>query len=547
MSRWGIIAERYSRREKNIRMQQVIDSINQDSDYWNTFSINDNDIDFINNYLFENETPRTARELSPVLFEARIEREKQRELDLHANKGKIYIPLENYKVDEDLVFPQLEWSEGKVISVRQGINPDIASFSVMEVEFAGKQIRQFAFELADHKLNTLSDANEENEEGVKKEIFAKVGGNIESKLESALLKDKGLVRIAGRWFPKSLLVDINIGHLNLAEAVLDEVNGGPLDTETIMKQMEMPEGINSNLLEFSMNYALQEDSRFDEVGPAGQVLWCLERLEPESVRKVPAELKFNVDNAEITDLSDDLKSLEYELDDELSELSNVEEVLQEEVTICLTYPHWRAGTLPVSARINPFIPYAYESERIRFALIDSKSKEEIPAWVVRKNKYVFGLKDLYDQYELLPGSLIRLKRSKKPGFIIFEPLVHRPKKEWIRTVLVGRDGGIVFATLKQNVTAEFNERMIVAVPDVAGVDTAREKFSKNKKSFKDNVYTVMKDLSKLNLQGHVHAQELYSAFNIVMRCPPAPLFSQLVTDERYTHVGDLHFRIEEAG
>jgi hypothetical protein len=547
MSRWGIIAERYSRREKNIRMQQVIDSINQDSDYWNTFSINDNDIDFINNYLFENETPRTARELSPVLFEARIEREKQRELDLHAGKGKIYIPLENYKVDEDLVFPQLEWSEGKVISVRQGINPDIASFSVMEVEFAGKQIRQFAFELADHKLNTLSDANEENEEGVKKEIFAKVGGNIESKLESALLKDKGLVRIAGRWFPKSLLVDINIGHLNLAEAVLDEVNGGPLDTETIMKQMEMPEGINSNLLEFSMNYALQEDSRFDEVGPAGQVLWCLERLEPESVRKVPAELKFNVDNAEITDLSDDLKSLEYELDDELSELSNVEEVLQEEVTICLTYPHWRAGTLPVSARINPFIPYAYESERIRFALIDSKSKEEIPAWVVRKNKYVFGLKDLYDQYELLPGSLIRLKRSKKPGFIIFEPLVHRPKKEWIRTVLVGRDGGIVFATLKQNVTAEFNERMIVAVPDVSGVDTAREKFSKNKKSFKDNVYTVMKDLSKLNLQGHVHAQELYSAFNIVMRCPPAPLFSQLVTDERYTHVGDLHFRIEEAG
>ena len=296
-----------------------------------------------------------------------------------------------------------------------------------------------------------------------------------------------------------------------------------------------------------MNFALQEDSRFDEVGPAGQVLWCLERLEPEGVREIPSELKFTFSDELCCDLSEEMKALELNLDDELSEIEQQEKSQVKEVIICLTYPHWRAGTLPVSVRVDSFIPYAYESERIRFSFVEAKSKEEFPAWVVRKNRYVYGLKDFYDQHELLPGSLLRLRVSKDPGTIIIDPMTHRPKKEWIRTVLVGRDGGIVFATLKQSVTAEFNDRMIVAVPDVAGVDVAREQFAKNKKTLKDNVFAIMKDLSKLNLQGHVHAQELYSAFNIISRCPPAPLFMQLISDPRYTHVGDLHFRIEETG
>ncbi len=37
-----------------------------------------------------------------------------------------------------------------------------------------------------------------------------------------------------------------------------------------------------------MDLALQEDARFDEVGPAGQVLWYLKRLEPEEARETPS-------------------------------------------------------------------------------------------------------------------------------------------------------------------------------------------------------------------------------------------------------------------
>ena len=49
--------------------------------------------------------------------------------------------------------------------------------------------------------------------------------------------------------------------------------------------MELPANVNPKLVEFSLDLALQEDPRFDEVGPAGEVLWYLHRLEPEEVRQ----------------------------------------------------------------------------------------------------------------------------------------------------------------------------------------------------------------------------------------------------------------------
>lgn len=53
-----------------------------------------------------------------------------------------------------------------------------------------------------------------------------------------------------------------------------------------------------------MNYALQDDDRFDEVGPAEQVLWCLRRLEPDYVREVPSWLQYVEIEHDRLDLSD---------------------------------------------------------------------------------------------------------------------------------------------------------------------------------------------------------------------------------------------------
>jgi hypothetical protein len=523
----------------------TISPLNLTEDYWNSFSVSKNDIDFINNYLFENETPQTANELVPQLIKERINQEELLVKKKQKDRGKTYLPGDKFKVGEKLVFPKFDWEEGKVTDIRSGINPSIGEFEVLSVEFEKSQIRLFAGSLPDHKLNKSLDEDENKKDSGVDNILQSHGSSIEDNLEKSLTSEEGLVRIAGRWFTKALLIDISVGHLNLAEAILDEANGQPLSTSEILENIEIPGNVNKNLLEFSMNYALQEDKRFDEIGPAGDVLWCLERLEPENVRKVPVQLRYTPIEYDRTVLTDQMLSLEAELDDELSDLDSSETNFAESTTISLTYPHWRAGTLPVSRKVKPLIPFAYESERIRFTLVDQKNNDEIPAWVVRKNRYVYGLKDYFEKKGLIPGSLISIHKSKKPGIVVIEAKTHRPTKEWVRTVLVGRDGGIVFAMLKQNINADYNERMIIAVPDVENLDTAREQFAKSKITFEDGVSTIMRDLTKLNLQGHIHAQELYSAVNVVMRCPPGPLLSILSTRENFIHVGDLHFRLED--
>jgi hypothetical protein len=95
--------------------------------------------------------------------------------------------------------------------------------------------------------------------------------------------------------------------------------------------------------------------------------------------------------------------------------------------------------------------------------------------------------------------------------------------------------------LKQSITAEFNERMAIHVPDFKSLDPVWEK----KRPFEELVLLVMRELTKSNPQGHVHAQELYAAVNLVRRVPPAPLFVLLEANPVFKHVGDLHFRLDE--
>jgi hypothetical protein len=86
---------------------------------------------------------------------------------------------------------------------------------------------------------------------------------------------------------------------------------------------------------------------------------------------------------------------------------------------------------------------------------------------------------------------------------------------------------------------------VVAVPDVAGVDAACEQIHKQKIPYNKLVANMMKELTKLNVQGHIHAQEVYSALNIIRRCPIGPLLVHLAQTPKYKHVGDLHYRISD--
>ena len=166
----------------------------------------------------------------------------------------------------------------------------------------------------------------------------------------------------------------------------------------------------------------------------------------------------------------------------------------------------------------------------------------MPGWVVREHGYVFGLREWYRANDLMPGSLVRIRRGENPGEVTIEAKPYRTK-DWVRTVIIGADGGMVFAMLKQSISAEFNDRMAFAIPSLEAVDQLW--LQDRKRPFEKLVADMIREMSKLTPQGHVHAQELYSAVNIVRRVPPAPLFALLGSKPEFTHVGDLHFRLND--
>lgn len=511
------------------------------STYWENLQINRQDVEYLHTYLFENETPLTARELMTIFVNERVRAERAAEQARRQAGGKTYFPKESYQVGESIVFPALDWKHGKVTAARAGQNPEIGSFDVLTVELEDGNERLFASNLPQHALNDQPATMEEpgfDAESILKEY----GSGIEKKLEAAFREDDDLVKIAGRWFPRALLIDVNVGHLNLAEAVLDMSGGEPLPTSALLKEVALPEGVNPKLAEFSLNYALQEDDRFDEVGPAGQVLWCLRRLEPDGVREVPSFLRYTPIEYDPEDMTLQMVALEKQLDDELTDADIPTQPDARDVTISLIYPHLRAGTLPLSARVRSLFPTAYESPRVRFTLVDGKTKQKMPGWVVLENRYVYGLREWYKANELIPGSLVHIRRSDNPGEVIIEAQQYRAK-DWVRTVIVGADGGVVFAMLKQSISAAFNDRMVFAIPSPEAVDQLWER--ERKRSFEQLVVSMVRELSKLTPQGHVHAQELYSAINIVRRVPPGPLFATLANKPEITHVGDLHFRLND--
>jgi len=72
------------------------------------------------------------------------------------------------------------------------------------------------------------------------------------------------------------------------------------------------------------------------------------------------------------------------------------------------------------------------------------------------------------------------------------------------------------------VTCAYDERMVIKTPDFSVLDPLWEKYNKSTYPLEKIALPIMRDLARLNPQGHVHAEELYSAVNVVKRCPPQP-------------------------
>ena len=511
----------------------------QSPDYWGSrFTLSGDDRELLLNLFVEDEQPRSSDELAQALIRHRVELEEYAIRRKRQAQGTLYQPKRSFQVDEQVVFPALDFAVGRVADIRAGYNPDVAvPFKVIQVSMEGGDVREFAAELVDdHRLNDDAVLLSPTDELVPpEEIYVRYKETFVPHLRELLRNSPEFVWLAGKWFPRSLLVELNEGQLNIAEAVLDMNGGGPLPTEALLPELGMPAEVNRALQIFSVNYALYIDERFDEVGPAGEVLWFLNRLEPPQVITTPAWLKYTPLDMPHNTLTPDLVRAVRSIDDELSQLSAPDEPV-DEVTFMLLYPHRRSGTVPLSPTIAKLFPSG-RTHRIRFLFEDARTGTRWPGWVVRERNYAFGLDEWYTANEVPAGAYIELRRGSEPGVVVVGLQGNRLRREWVR-VAVLKEGQLTFEMLKRPIPCDYDEQMIVFVDDAESIDKLWQHVDERGTYMPDLLEQLLPELAKLSPQGNVHARTLYAAINLIKRMPPGPLFAALITQTKFRAMGD---------
>ncbi|MDQ7025965.1 MAG: hypothetical protein Q9P44_10450 [Anaerolineae bacterium] len=509
------------------------------------FTISDEELDYLVNVLLERETPMTTRELAHLLIETRLQK-AQDLLTKQYKDTQVYIPAKQYDVGTRLVFTEMALATATVTAVRSGNNETYGAFDVIAVKFdeanhnIGANPREFAANLAtEHILNTVIEENPltTNSDIDIDETLEANNAHILRTTLAALKEHSALERVAGFWFPRELVMDCDMGVMHLSEAVLDMAGGGPLAPEDIIEQIGGLGDAPLKLQVFSLNFALNNDDRFDEVGSLGQVMWFLNRMEPEAVREIPELLQYTPIEYDDDLLSDEIFDLETELDDEHTPIEF--EGRLPKATSALIYPHRQLGTLPLNAKTRTVFPVA-RTPRIHVELVDETDGETFSGWVVHNHKYVFGLLDYYTKHSLPIGADISVKLGEEESQIIVSHEAYNPRTEWIR-ILTPKNNQITFEQKKRAIGAEYDELMIIGVDDIEAVN-------KLAKTYKDKTIVsilreLITELAKLSPQGTVHAVTLYSAVNVIRRCAPGPIFALLTANPDFEDVGNHYWKL----
>ena len=512
----------------------------ENPDYWGSaFKITDSDIEQIYNYFLEIEKPQPVEEIARVIIAHRLAEEKTRIERLLADRI-IYRPKKSYATGDALVFPVMKFAQGKVTAVRPGFNPSYGKFNVIQVNIKNKQ-REFAADLdIDHPLNLEKDILAALESPDIDSYYEQYGSQVKAKISQALESREEFVRLGRRWFVRVLMAEVNVGHLHLTQAILEMNDGGPLPLSAILPDLDMDSSLDDAVQAFSLNYALLQDDRFDEVAPKGQIDWFLREMEPDEVQNMPERLVYNPAPYDRALLSPQLRLLEQELDDEWSAIEA--EVNAESVVFTLMYPHRAVGAIPLSSRIKPLFSLSRQP-RQRFILMDDKTGEKIVVWVVQEHRAIYGLKEWYDKNELPIGGFVHLETGPEPDVLKIGYDRRRPKKEWVRLATVSNNH-IKFEHLRRAVGCGYDDLLIVGTDVVAAIDALWRRAAANQRSIASLLAEIFPELARLNPQNTVHAKTLYSAINMLRRLPPGPVFAELVSHPAFQPVGDHYWRFD---
>ena len=515
----------------------------QSESFWKKeFVVDADDLEHLYSLFLEDGSPRTLQELTLALIQGRCQREEaaiRRELA----RGTVYQPQASYAVGEQIVFPALDFAVGTVVGEREGHNPEYGDFKVIRVHLEGQEgEREFAAQLRQpHRLNLTPEA--ENHLVSAEDIYKRHGATVQQQLLDYLLAGTEFAHFGDQWLPRVALVEVHVGHLNIAEAVLD-VNNRPMSLDALLQEVDLSTDASFSTRLFSLNYALSRDARFDDVGYEDQVLWYLRRLEPPEVIYHPRRLLYTPQPYERGGLIEDLLQLEREIDDEHTALIAPPALTEDTMVVTLNYPHHRVGTLPLIARTRPFFPRG-STQHTRITFVDRSTGKEMPGWVVHQYHYVYGLEEWYKAHDIPVGGYVKLERTGDPLVVGVDYIPRRMRREWVRVANV-EDGRLVFEMRKMPISCEYDEFMVVGEADEARVDELWVQTEEAGKSIFDVMCDVFPEIAKLNPQGTVHAKTLYSVVNILRRCPPGPIFAELAQQSCFQSVGGGYWIYDES-
>ena len=95
--------------------------------------------------------------------------------------------------------------------------------------------------------------------------------------------------------------------------------GTPISIQKMLADVELDADVSPAMQVISLEHALREDKRFDQIGTGSESSWFLRRLEPAEAIEVPAILRYRPIRYNRALLSVELLQLEWELDDEWGE------------------------------------------------------------------------------------------------------------------------------------------------------------------------------------------------------------------------------------
>lgn len=519
----------------------------QTAEYWQAFWLTPADIEFLRNLMLDVERPLTVQELALALV---TERCRGEEADLRAelSRGVLYQPQNSFAVGDQVIFPALDFRLGQVAEIRPGQNPEYGDFEVLTVDFGpNRRQRSFAAKLAaPHKLNAaVPDLLVAGDLASPEKLLVSIANAVPAVLAAQLAQEPSLAGFEDRWLLRDVLADVHVGHLNIAEALI-EMRGTPVDTNTLRKELDLPAEIRPDVLAFSLQSALAADDRFDQIGVGEDRRWFLRRLEPVETLAVPVPLRYQPVAYDLDLLPPDLLKLAVEIDDEWSEAVLSEAAAMRAgmttTTLLLAYPHLVSGTLPLNRHARPFFPRGH-GERTMVTLIDGRWGNRFAAWANHAGRYIAGLRPWFEKHKLPAGAYISLEKRDDSGEVVVDFRPKRMRREWTRWAQVLEGNRLDIQLRKQEVACEYDEQMIIGDDRSEEILKLRASQAIVQASLGDLVFRMFTDLAGLSQTGSVHAKTIYSAVNVLRRCPPEPIFAALVTHPRLEQAGDDSFRL----